>query len=174
MSSRVLIVCFTLWCVLLMRPAEADNRWVPRVLPEFDVFTNSEAVDFGRAGYQSPTDGVHPWEVREKVLATPPEGDATDLIQDALTELGEAGGGKVRLGEGRWNVRPEALEFRFDNVRLEGAGRGKTIFYIEDMTRYQRVLFKLGKSDARTWVGSQSFAHSWQKMTTHQNANVEP
>jgi hypothetical protein len=154
-------------------PADDDSPIVPTVLPLFDVVNNRRtAIDFSRAGIQQ-LDAAHAlWDRAEVVLEAPPGGDSTGVIQQALDDLGEAGGGTVRLGPGIWPLRAEGLRLRHSGVRLMGAGVGVTRLSVTDTYTRRQTTLLIGSASPATWLGSHGYPDSWPRQG--EGVPVEP
>jgi len=158
--------------VLAVSHAQGEE-WIPETLERYDIWNNPRAVDFSRAGYISPAEGEpHPWERAVRELGPAPTDDSTATIQSAVDELGEAGGGTVKLGPGTWNISAVGIKVPHDNIRIEGAGRDKTTIHMAATSTARQSAFHLGKTHPGTHIGSHGYRDSWVRQEVVEDSEM--
>lgn len=159
-QARHLVTCGA----IVLLAAAAWAQWTPEILSQYDIHNNPEAIDFSRAGYQAPAAGQpHPWGERE-VRLDDPVGDSTARIQQAIDDMGDAGGGTVILGEGTWELNLTGLTMTKDNVRVQGQGPSRTFLHVNGTMTARTHAFHLGKTNKNTQWGSHAYPESWVRQ----------
>lgn len=131
--------------------------------PEFRDAEGRFLHDFSFAGYrfgETPPEAVEgEWvNVTEAPYLADSSGeqDSTTAIQQALDEVGKAGGGVVYLPAGTYRIAPigedsVALRLRYSGVVLRGAGAGETFLYSDDFQMRKKVLISVEPGEATSW-----------------------
>ncbi|MFC2091083.1 glycosyl hydrolase family 28-related protein, partial [Bacteroidota bacterium] len=96
--------------------------------------------------------------------------DVTTILQQALDDVGQAGGGVVYLPEGTYLIREAsstlnsdaALHMRYDSVVLRGAGPDKTFLFHNQTQLRQKNIIHIRKawSNWDTQLGTRSYIRS--------------
>ncbi|MDA3822486.1 MAG: glycosyl hydrolase, partial [Bacteroidales bacterium] len=159
---------------------ESDNTlWRSSLYPDtwYPGFKDSEGRflhDFSYAGYHLGEDSI-PFITENIVdITQAPYGadntgadDVTTIIQNALNDVGVAGGGVVYLPAGTYRIRElssleganAALHMKYDNVVLRGAGPQATFIFHDQAALRQKDVVHIRKawSNWDTKLGTQSY-----------------
>ena len=130
--------------------------------PGFKDSNNRFLHDFSYAGYHQGEKTI-PFIHNNIVDVTLPpynadntgEADVTEIIQKALNDVGQSGGGVVYLPSGTYKVNPgnaeTALRIQYSNTVLRGAGTDSTfIFNNNSYMRQKNIIWVMG--DWCTWA----------------------
>ena len=135
------------------------ENWKPLMKDNYDRYLH----DFSYAGYHMGIDSI-PLQVDGvfvDVTKPPYNADKSgaqyvqDIIQRALDDVGQAGGGVVFLPEGTYKLKPQTdknycLNIKYSNVVLRGAGTGQTYIYnTESDMREKKIIYI---SDGNDWT----------------------
>lgn len=120
-----------------------------------NFYTDKLIQDFSFAGYHLGTKEVPILPTQVLDVTSPPYGadatgseDATALIQKALDDAGQRGGGVVYLPKGTYKVTPVAnknycLLIRYSGVVLRGDGPGQTFLYNASTTMRSKAIVRV-------------------------------
>ncbi len=116
--------------------------------------------DFSHAGYHGAMDPLPEVTGQEIDVTMPPYNadatgvaDATAAIQQALDDAGQQGGGIVYLPPGTYRLLPGpgndfALEMKYSNVVLRGAGPDKSFLFNDDHQMRQKSIIYVAPNGA--------------------------
>lgn len=139
------------------RSALYPENWKPGFKDNKDRFFH----DFSYAGYHQgekelPFINTNVADVTKDPYNADNSGntDVTAIIQQALDDVGQAGGGVVYLPPGKYRVNPgtteHALRIRYNNTVLRGAGTDSTFIYNSTSNmRQKNIIYVMG--DWATW-----------------------
>lgn len=145
------------------------ENWKPGFKDGSDRFLH----DFSYAGYHQGEKEIPFIENNIVDVSLPPynadksgETDVTEVIQKALNDVGQAGGGVVYLPAGTYKVNPgnaeTALRIQYQNTVLRGAGPDSTfIFNSNSYMRQKNIIWMMG--DWCTWANETG---TTSKLTT--------
>ena len=143
-----------------------------------NFYTDKLLQDFSFAGYHLGTKEVPTVSARVLDVTRPPYGadatgseDATALIQKALDDAGQRGGGVVYLPKGTYKVSPVAdknycLLIRHSGVVLRGDGPGQTFLYNASATMRSKAI---GDLWARGFCTAERFHEIGARFVTARN-----
>lgn len=153
-------------------PVEADvGNWRSALYPDEWVpsFTDDEGRflhDFSYAGYhmgEKPLPDTVPGP-RIDVTKSPYNADntgkesATQAIQNAINEVGRAGGGTVYLPPGTYRITfrlpgfPVALLVAHSNVVIEGSGTDQTFLFVDETVTRGKSVIKVEPTSGMSWT----------------------
>ena len=133
------------------------ENWKPGFKDSEDRFLH----DFSYAGYHQGEKEIPFIQNNIVDVTLPPynadntgEADVTAIIQKALNDVGQSGGGVVYLPAGTYKVNPgseeTALRIQYSNTILRGAGKDSTfIFNDNSYMRQKNIIWMMG--DWCTW-----------------------
>jgi mannan endo-1,4-beta-mannosidase len=154
---------------LLWRSSLYPDTWYPG----FKDLAGRFLHDFSYAGYHLGEDSIpfiteNVVDVTQAPYSADNTGvdDVTTIIQDALDDVGAAGGGVVYLPPGTYRIREAsstanadaALHMKYDNVVLRGAGPQATFIFHDQAALRQKDVVHIRKSWSNwdTKLGTQS------------------
>ena len=143
------------------------ETWLSALYPEnwkpgFKDSNNRFLHDFSYAGYHQGEKAIPLVHKNIVDVTLPPynadntgEADVTEIIQKALNDVGQSGGGVVYLPSGTYKVNPgnaeTALRIQHSNTVLRGAGTDSTfIFNNNSYMRQKNIIWVMG--DWCTWA----------------------
>ncbi|MBT3383268.1 MAG: hypothetical protein HN778_09495 [Prolixibacteraceae bacterium] len=142
--------------------AKTDNSWRSTLYPEnwkpgFKDLNNRFLHDFSYAGYHQGEKEIPVIEKNIVDVTQQPYGadnsgetDVTQIIQQALDDVGQGGGGVVYIPSGTYKVNPgsaeSALRIQYNNTILRGAGSDSTfIFNDASYMRQKNIVWMMGQ-----------------------------